>query len=379
MKKILIITPYYLPGYKAGGPIRSISNLIDRYKNKYEFSVMTPNRDLDGTNYSNILSNKWNNIYNTRVYYVGSYIKFLRMLRQYSNEIDIIYLNSMFSLKYSIIIIIFSYLKIINVSKIIIAPRGEFAVSALNIKKIKKKIYLAVSKIFRLHKKVIWHTTGKKEFDEVKKIFNDGKIVIADNISSNDIVVNFKTEKIIKEKNELHIVVIARIVPIKNLLFSLEIMQTISKNISVYFDIYGPIEDKLYWDKCQAIIDKLPKNIIVKYKGSINNEDVLNTIKKYHLYLLPTHCENFGHSIVESFKSSCPVLISDNTPWRNLESKNIGWDISLSNKKRYTDIIEYLALLSHQEIENISMNVHSFITEYFNNTEVDYKYRELFK
>ena len=33
--------------------------------------------------------------------------------------------------------------------------------------------------------------------------------------------------------------------------------------------------------------------------------------------------ENFGHVIVESWQNGCPVLISENTPWKNLESQKL--------------------------------------------------------
>ena len=55
----------------------------------------------------------------------------------------------------------------------------------------------------------------------------------------------------------------------------------------------------------------------------------------HHLHFLPTQHENYGHAIVESWAYGCPVLISDNTPWRNLESELVGWDISLDEPKKF--------------------------------------------
>lgn len=47
---------------------------------------------------------------------------------------------------------------------------------------------------------------------------------------------------------------------------------------------------------------------------------------------MPTFNENYGHAIVESFVAGLPVVISDRTPWRNLEKINAGWDIPLMIK-----------------------------------------------
>ena len=45
MKKILIITGRYLPGYKDGGPVRTIKNLTDLLGDDYHFTVMCSDRD----------------------------------------------------------------------------------------------------------------------------------------------------------------------------------------------------------------------------------------------------------------------------------------------------------------------------------------------
>ena len=39
--KVLILCDWYEPGYKAGGPIQSITNLIIALENKYTFKVVT--------------------------------------------------------------------------------------------------------------------------------------------------------------------------------------------------------------------------------------------------------------------------------------------------------------------------------------------------
>ena len=57
--KLLIITDHYLPGYKAGGPIKSIETLCDNIKKVLHVTVMTSNFDLGEDNpYENILFDK---------------------------------------------------------------------------------------------------------------------------------------------------------------------------------------------------------------------------------------------------------------------------------------------------------------------------------
>lgn len=49
--------------------------------------------------------------------------------------------------------------------------------------------------------------------------------------------------------------------------------------------IYGSIEDNEYWRLCQIEISKLPSNIQVNYKGSIEHDKVTQIISKYHAFI----------------------------------------------------------------------------------------------
>ena len=69
-KNILIVFNYYYPGFKAGGPIRSIKNICDVLFNEFEFYILTTDRDMNETNaYPNIITNKWIHIDGYNIYY----------------------------------------------------------------------------------------------------------------------------------------------------------------------------------------------------------------------------------------------------------------------------------------------------------------------
>jgi hypothetical protein len=96
-------------------------------------------------------------------------------------------------------------------------------------------------------------------------------------------------------------------------------LQNLTSNIAL--TIAGPTEDKNYWEECLTLIKTFSPNIQVNYVGEITPTQVMPLIKEHHLYCLPTQGENFGHSIFESFMIGCPVLISNKTPWLNLNEK----------------------------------------------------------
>jgi glycosyltransferase involved in cell wall biosynthesis len=124
----------------------------------------------------------------------------------------------------------------------------------------------------------------------------------------------------------------------KNLSGALRMLAGILGDVS--FDIYGPKEDLEYWEECQRLIAALPPNIRVRYEGEIEHERVADVLAGYDLFLFPTLGENYGHVISEALASGCPVLISDQTPWRNLEAEGIGWDIPLSETERFRSVLQ---------------------------------------
>ena len=82
------------------------------------------------------------------------------------------------------------------------------------------------------------------------------------------------------------------------------------------------------------------------YKGSIPPDQVFDTLSRYDLFLFPSHGENYGHVIAESISVGTRVLVSQFTPWRELQSDGLGWDLDLAHPKRFAEVIDRLALES---------------------------------
>ena len=59
-RKVLICIDWFLPAYKAGGPIQSVANLVEHIKDEYDFYIATSNSDIDEElDIDNTLLNKW--------------------------------------------------------------------------------------------------------------------------------------------------------------------------------------------------------------------------------------------------------------------------------------------------------------------------------
>ena len=101
-------------------------------------------------------------------------------------------------------------------------------------------------------------------------------------------------------------------------------------------------------------------------------------LKENHFFILSTFGENFGHAIFESLAAGRPVIISDQTPWRNLEQQKIGWDISLNDKEKWKTVIAYTANMEQEEFDDWCRNSWEFANKFISNNELQEKYKELF-
>lgn len=366
-KKILVFSQFYLPSYKSGGPVVSISNLISSLNDDFDFMVFTSDRDSKETNkFSDLTANEWTEFNGTNVYYADrKKINALFLIKLIKNSTpDTVYLNSFFSVKFSILPLF--VLKILFPSiKLVLAPRGEFSDGALSQNAYRKKIYIFLFQFLNLKKNIIWHTTNTNESQHVRR-----------NLSINDDVIFISKNLVIKTDKELssgldmsnpnlQIIFLARITPTKNLDLAIEQLNKVKRNVS--FDIYGLIDNEPYWDQCKILISKLPKNIDVKYCGIVNPDEVIETFKKYDISFLPTAGENFGHSIVESLFAGTRVLISDQTPWNDINDTKAGWAVNLEDKDRFVHIIDNIIDTSPIEREQSRLHAKQFYEKAIDN------------
>ncbi|AZU64484.1 glycosyltransferase [Neobacillus mesonae] len=378
MLKVLTFNGVYLPGYKAGGPIRSLVNMVSHFKDDLEFFILTRDRDAgDKEPYNNVQFNKWVKITNEKVYYQNENKMSIWTLRKIINsqKYDVVLLNGILS-EYTIRYLLLRKLRLIKAIPTIIMPRGDLAKGALSLKANKKSLYLKVAKKLKLYNNLIWLATSKGEKNDTKIVFEKIDIVTIPNLPSTDIYDNSSITSN-KKTGTLRIVYISRITKVKNLLFALEALNEV--NGVIVFDIYGPISDEEYWGICQKYIKKMKSNIRVNYYGSLSHDKVQMVMRNSDVFLLPTLGENYGHVIVEALMSGTPIIISDQTPWRNLESYKAGWDISLENKGGYTQAIQTLVNMDQHEHFKYKIAATKYISEALRVQETKNAYLELFR
>lgn len=349
--KILCLLGSYLPGYKAGGPLRTLVNMVDRLGDDLHFKLVTLDRDLGDTEpYTGVMIDGWNTVGKADVFYMspemisaGGFKKILR-----STECDVIYLNSFFSPCFTIKPLLLRRFRRIPDKPLVIAPRGEFSEGALGLKKIKKRAYLLAAKVLGLYRGVVWQASSTHEEADILRVLG-GNIEVS---IASDLAPLPSTSEILPSKNEkrsgqVKILFLSRVARMKNLDGAVKMLEGIQGNVQ--FNIYGPLEDKAYWAECQKSISNLSKNVAVRFCDRLSHQEVPKVMKEYDLFFLPTLGENFGHVILEALCAGIPVLVSDRTPWRDLEKKGVGWDVPLDNPERFKAILQRCVDMEHDE------------------------------
>ncbi len=135
------------------------------------------------------------------------------------------------------------------------------------------------------------------------------------------------SEHVDKEVGKVSLVTFSRISSEKGILEAIQYINAIPNEYSVSWEIYGSKNDAPYFEHCRVESNKGNHNI--SFKGEVSPDQIPSILKKAHFFILATWGENFGHAIAESLINGVPVIISDRTPWRDLEGSRAGWDLPL--------------------------------------------------
>ena len=321
---ILCLSDFYVPDFRAGGLVRSVSNFVELLGDDFDIKIICRGCNVQDIKlFKRIKPDSWNVVGKAKVFYVSNKnlktFFIINLIRQTSH--DILYLNSFFSYKFSILPLLTRFFSHNLNQPCVISPRGELSEQALLLKKYKKFLFIKFSRLIKLHGNLIWLAGRNIEYLDIYKVFD--KLVKRSKIIPDLFMMNNIPKKIIPKKKSkiLRIVFLSRISPIKNLDFLLSVLLKVS--VDCQLDIFGPISDKKYWKKCENLIYKLPDNVRINIGKEIKPHKIQKLFLKYDIFAFPTKGESFGHVIHESLSASTPVLVSNKTMWKSDKKKGI--------------------------------------------------------
>lgn len=346
LERVAVFAPSYPPAYLGGGPARTLEALVREAPEKLSLSVVAPSRDLDGSVLP-VQTNEWIRGTRSRVMYAPVHTarglkRAYGMVRE--TRPDLIYLNSFFDLRMSVLPQLLARFRFWGSSRILLAPRGEFNAGALQVRPMKKKLFILVYKMLKFPRRVAWHASTELEASTVRRLWGQDALVL---VREDETGLPEKALEPTRQPGELRAVFLGRIVRNKGLLTALRALRTTRG--PVLFDIYGPNEDPAYFRECELEAAQCPPNVEIRFRGAIAPEEVRGMLSKMDVMLMPTSSENFGHVIAEALSVSCPVICSPHTPWtQDLESGG-GLVADITAVDSWTEAIETFSLATPDE------------------------------
>lgn len=330
--RVVVAAEWFPPAFRAGGPIRSVANLVEVLGQTHDVFVVAGAYDLGSEEEMPELE------LNTWVQQPWGQVMFVTRDRWTSRlwhhllietlQPDFLYLNSLFARFFAL-----SALRVARkrpAMRVVVAPRGMFGPAALAIKPLKKRAFLWAANAFGWFKDVTWHASTAMEDDEIRRHFPTARIAVAQNIPGRQ--GDFRQGDQRFKDPTFRFIALGRIHSKKNLEFGVaaveQALKTMEAPPDVEIQLVGPAEDGDILDRLLAF-NAGPSPLRVVHSGALNPLQVEAALQSSHYLLMPTQHENFGHAIVEAWANGCLVLLSDRTPWRGLESLGLGWDLPL--------------------------------------------------
>lgn len=364
---ILTFNRTYLPGYRGGGPIRTIANMVEQLGDRFEFRIVTQDRDAGPCEpYPGIVPDTWTALGKGFVRYIHpaaiSIRNLVRLIR--AESFDVLYLNSFFDRTFTTRILTARGMGLLPNRPTVLAPRGEFSPGALRYKSLQKRLYVGGFQLLHWGDGVIWQASTPLEKADVSRMLPSipaVRIMVACDLASAPTTTTDDTP--IAVDGPLRILFLSRISPMKNLAFVLAVLARV--RCPVALSIIGP-RDEDYWQACQPALRALPPNVTVDIHDSIPPLEVPAVMRRHDLLFLPTQGENFGHVIHEALSAGLPVLISDRTPWTGVTEAGAGWSLPLVASEPFVEVLTRHAATDatiRAEMRRAAMNfgrAHSF-------------------
>jgi glycosyltransferase involved in cell wall biosynthesis len=367
--KILILTDWFVPGYKAGGPIQSVNNMVERLQNEIEFHVLTGDRDLlDSNPYAGVEFNQWvKTAGHLRMYTTFESRQKIILEALKEDAYQGVYLNSFFSLDFSIRPLL-ALRRMGKLNKVILAPRGMLGAGALKIKGTKKKAFIWLFNLLNIAKRIRIHSTDKSESEDILMALGNVSISEISNLPAQMDAQSHSGKNLVPK-----FLFASRVSPKKNLFYALEQLNATGRTMKI--NVYGQEDDSVYAQKCR---NYQMQNASVTFHGAVPPVALKTSYLTHDFFILPTMNENFGHAIIEALSFGVPVIISDQCPWIDVESYGAGWVIPLNDAKRWQACIDEAAIMSDAEYLKMSERAQQYVHDKINFDDIRNQYLNLF-
>lgn len=368
-KKIFILTDWFVPGYKAGGPITSVYSMCNLLAETHDVYVLTNNHDWHEEQSYDLPSDEWllNGKFKVRYAAKMSLIKTISLIHDLNP--DYVYLNGIYSPQFHALPLLWHLLRGRKGDSFrwIVAPRGMLNPNAIALKSFKKKRLIKAYEFLGIKSKVSFHATSKEEEQAVKRIWRDARVHVLSNLPS----VPFESLDDVGISLRSGFISVGRISPVKNTLKLIELFSAMNLSLT----IIGTHDDEEYFAQCLRVVGKSNK---VKIIPGLAPDLLVKEVQQHKFFVSMTTGENFGHAIVEALALGCPVIIPDTTPWNDVHTAEAGWVVPLEDSAAWENCIMQAEQMDDADYNVYRSNARNYVKAKFDLVQIKNAYLNLF-
>lgn len=363
--KVLFLSDWYAPAYKAGGPVRSLMTMIDCIDN-IDAHVICKNSDWQETEPLVDRPGKWIKQGKANVKYLEQKTLSTILSEMSDRSYGHIYFNGIYAPVFHALPLLYALIK--NRDGLIVAPRGMLNPNAIALKSTKKKLFIRLYKLLGIESKVLFHSASEKESHHILEQFPKAKIRQISNLPA----IPVSGEK--SKSDSPSLLSVARISRVKNTDRCIQFfLDASARNASLH--LIGNSDDQEYEQQCLRLL-KGVDNIHVH--GPKSPTELSAFYESADFFISPTSGENFGHAIIEALSHGLPVIISDQTPWNDLEEFGAGWVINLNDEKKWIKSIQEAIAMNSEKYAEMSVRAKAYVGSKFKIDEIRQQYSQLF-
>jgi len=212
----------------------------------------------------------------------------------------------------------------------VIAPHGMLMAYALQISRFKKRMATLVYEAQNLREATCLHATSSEEAHGFRRYGLIQPIAVIPNGVSQSWLLSkadgkrFRREfEIVRERRIL--LFLSRLHPQKGLPLLLEAMAHLRSELGDWLLVIAGPDQLGHRQELEKLAQQLGVTKWVRFVGPLMGGMKRDAFASAEVFVLPTHCENFGNVIAEALAVGLPVLTTRGAPWEIVIKERCGW------------------------------------------------------
>ncbi len=250
--------------------------------------------------------------------------------------------------------------------RIVVSVRGSLFPWSLDQGKVRKKVAWLLFQKRLLKQADAVHVTSDEERAQLEALGISGNLVQIPN--GVPIETSHESETAIRIANfapgePLRLIFVSRLHAKKGVDILFKALADPRIEFPVELTLAGAFSDDQYRDQIEALDRMLPESVTTKFVGHVDKQRIVELFAQSHLFVLPSHTENFGIAVAEALSYGLPALTTIHTPWHDLKPQNAGYVIDTDKDDLVAALIDF-SQRSKEARQEMSQNARALVAAY---------------